>query len=65
MNKLIAGRQAITCVLAEMAIEFESGRLVRCLAPWLINQGEKNIYYTTTPEALASDIVYTAGTDAV
>lgn len=65
MGKFIAEHQAVSFMLAEMAIGIESARLVTHLAAWQIDRGVKNTYYASIAKALAADVANKAATDAV
>jgi acyl-CoA dehydrogenase len=65
MGKFIAEHQAVSFMLAEMAIGIESARLVTYLAGWQVDRGEKNTFHASIAKALAGDVANKAATDAV
>lgn len=65
MGKVIAEHQAVSFMLADMAIGIESARLVTYLAAWQVDQGQKNTFHASIAKALAGDVANKAATDAV
>ena len=64
-NKPIAAHQAVSFMLADMAIGIESARLAVRRAGWEIDQGRRNTYYASIAKALAGDVAFKCATDAV
>jgi len=65
MGKLIAEHQAVSFMLAEMAIGIESARLCYQKSAWQIDRGERNTYMASIAKALAGDVANKCATDAV
>lgn len=65
MGKLIAEHQAVSFILAEMAIGIETARLITQMAAWQIDRGLKNTYYASIAKAFAADVANKAAADAV
>ncbi|XP_046390177.1 probable medium-chain specific acyl-CoA dehydrogenase, mitochondrial isoform X1 [Ischnura elegans] len=61
----IAHHQAVSFMLAEMAIGIEVSRLAWMKAAWEVDQGRRNTYYASIAKALAADVANKAATDAV
>ncbi|XP_014672350.1 PREDICTED: medium-chain specific acyl-CoA dehydrogenase, mitochondrial-like [Priapulus caudatus] len=64
-GKVIAEHQAISFMLAEMAIGIETSRLAYQRAAWEVDQGRRNTYYASIAKALSADVANKAATDAV
>ncbi|KAG8231858.1 hypothetical protein J437_LFUL015118 [Ladona fulva] len=61
----IASHQAVSFMLAEMAIGIEVSRLAWMKAAWEVDQGNRNTYYASIAKALAADVANKCATDAV
>lgn len=61
----IAKHQAVSFMLAEMAIGIETSRLAWMRAAWEIDQGRRNTYYASIAKALAGDVANKCAADAV
>jgi acyl-CoA dehydrogenase len=57
--------QAISFLLAEMAINVELARLAVYRAAWEFDQGRRNTYYASIAKAFAGDIAVKSATDCV
>ncbi|XP_067662803.1 medium-chain specific acyl-CoA dehydrogenase, mitochondrial-like [Haliotis asinina] len=65
MGKFICEHQAVSFILAEMAIGVESSRLAMYRSAWEIDQGRRNTYFASIAKALAGDVANKCATDAV
>ncbi|KAI6661127.1 Medium-chain specific acyl-CoA dehydrogenase, mitochondrial isoform X1 [Oopsacas minuta] len=65
MGVPIINHQAISFMLADMAIGIETSRLITYRAAWEIDQGRKNTYYASIAKAIASDVANKSASDAV
>lgn len=65
MGQLIAQHQAVSFMLAEMAIGIESSRLAYQKSAWQIDHGMRNTYMASIAKAYASDVANKCATDAV
>jgi acyl-CoA dehydrogenase len=65
MGKLIAEHQAVSFMLADMAIGIESARLCYQKSAWQIDHGTRNTYLASIAKALAGDVANKCATDAV
>eukprot|EP01097_Dermamoeba_algensis_P002844 TRINITY_DN2128_c0_g1_i3.p1 TRINITY_DN2128_c0_g1~~TRINITY_DN2128_c0_g1_i3.p1 ORF type:complete len:422 (-),score=124.14 TRINITY_DN2128_c0_g1_i3:146-1411(-) len=65
MGKAIAEHQAVSFILADMAIGIESARLAVWKACKEIDLGRRNTYYAAIAKALAADVANKCATDAV
>ena len=61
----IATHQAVSFMLADMAIGIETGRLAYYLSAWEVDQGRRNSYYASIAKCYASDIANKIASDAV
>ncbi|XP_055914954.1 medium-chain specific acyl-CoA dehydrogenase, mitochondrial isoform X1 [Eupeodes corollae] len=61
----IAHHQAISFILADMAIGVETGRLAYQLSAWEVDQGRRNSYYASIAKCHAADMVNKIASDAV
>ncbi|XP_069701109.1 medium-chain specific acyl-CoA dehydrogenase, mitochondrial-like [Periplaneta americana] len=61
----IANHQAVSLMLADMAIGIETSRLAWMRAAWEIDQGRRNTYYAAIAKAYASDFANKCASDAV
>ena len=52
-------------MLAEMAMNVESSRLLTYRGAWEADQGRRNTYYASLAKAMAGDSAMKAATDAV
>ena len=57
--------QAVSQMLADMAIGIEASRLLTYRGAWEADQGRRNTYFASIAKALASDVANKAATDAV
>ncbi|NP_001087662.1 acyl-CoA dehydrogenase medium chain S homeolog [Xenopus laevis] len=64
-GKLIAEHQAVSFLLAEMAMKVELARLAYQRAAWEIDCGRRNTYYASIAKAYAGDIANQVASDAV
>eukprot|EP00126_Sphaerothecum_destruens_P006753 Sdes_comp19513_c0_seq3m11069 len=65
MGKPIASHQAVSFMLADMAIGIESSRLCVYRAGKEIDLGKRNTYYASIAKALAADVANKCASDAV
>ncbi len=65
MGKPIAMHQAVSFMIADMAIGIEAGRLLVRRAGWEIDQGRRNTYYASMAKAYAADHAMKCALDAV
>lgn len=65
MGQAIAQHQAVSFMLADMAIGIESSRLAYQKSAWQIDHGIRNTYMASIAKALASDVANKCATDAV
>lgn len=65
MGKFIAEHQAVSFILADMAIGIESARLAMQRSAWEIDQGRRNTYFASIAKCLAGDVANKCATDAV
>ncbi|CAH3169077.1 unnamed protein product, partial [Porites lobata] len=65
MGKPIFQHQAVSFMLADMAIGVETARLATYLAAWEVDQGRRNTYYASIAKCLAGDVANKCATDAV
>lgn len=61
----IAQHQAISFILADMAIGVETARLAYQLSAWEVDQGRRNSYYASIAKCHAADMVNKVASDAV
>ncbi|XP_054623931.1 medium-chain specific acyl-CoA dehydrogenase, mitochondrial isoform X2 [Dunckerocampus dactyliophorus] len=64
-GKLIAEHQAISFLLAEMAMKVELARMAYQRAAWEVDRGRRNTYYASIAKAFAGDIANQVASDAV
>lgn len=64
-GKLICEHQAVSFMLADMAIGVETARLATYRAGWEIDQGRRNTYYASIAKCLAGDVANKCASDAV
>uniref|UniRef100_UPI00398EDE52 medium-chain specific acyl-CoA dehydrogenase, mitochondrial n=1 Tax=Pristiophorus japonicus TaxID=55135 RepID=UPI00398EDE52 len=64
-GKLLAEHQAVSFLLAEMAMKVELARLGYQRAAWEVDQGRRNTYYASIAKAFAGDIANQVASDAV
>ncbi len=65
MGKPIAMHQAISFMIADMAIGIEAARLLVHRSAWEVDQGRRNTYYASMAKAFAADNAMKCATDAV
>lgn len=65
MGKPIFMHQAVSFMLADMAIGVESSRLAMYRSAWEVDQGRRNTYYASIAKCLAGDVANKCATDAV
>ncbi len=65
MGKPIAKHQAISFMIADMAIKIEAARMLVWRAAWEIDQGRRNTYYASCAKAFAADSAHHIASDAV
>lgn len=61
----IAAYQAISFMIAEMAMSIEAGRHLVRLAAWAIDNGKRNTKYAAMAKAFCADMAMKVATDAV
>ena len=57
--------QAVSQMLADMAIGIEASRLLMYRSAWEADQGRRNTYFASIAKALASDVANKSASDAV
>ena len=65
MGVPIIEHQAVSTLLADMAIGIEASRLCVYRSAWEVDQGRRNSYMASIGKALASDVANKSATDAV
>ena len=65
MGSPIAGHQAVSFMIAEMAMGVEASRLLTLKAAWEIDQGRKNTMFASMAKGFAADHCNKVCTDAV
>ncbi|KAK9722505.1 hypothetical protein K7432_002609 [Basidiobolus ranarum] len=65
MGRSIIQHQAISFMLADMAMGVESSRMMVWRAGWMRDQGQRNTYYASIAKALASEVANKCAADAV
>ncbi|XP_073242930.1 medium-chain specific acyl-CoA dehydrogenase, mitochondrial-like [Porites lutea] len=65
MGKPIFQHQAVSFMLADMAIGVETARLATYRAAWEVDQGRRNTYFASIAKCLAGDVANKCATDAV
>uniref|UniRef100_U5EWS3 Medium-chain specific acyl-CoA dehydrogenase, mitochondrial n=1 Tax=Corethrella appendiculata TaxID=1370023 RepID=U5EWS3_9DIPT len=61
----IVAHQAVSFMLADMAIGVETSRLAMIRSAWEVDQGRRNSYYASIAKCYASDIANKIASDAV
>ncbi|XP_063840367.1 medium-chain specific acyl-CoA dehydrogenase, mitochondrial-like [Scylla paramamosain] len=61
----IVNHQAVSFILAEMAMETELGRLAWMRAAWEVDQGRRNTYYASIAKGFAGDAANRAASNSV
>lgn len=64
-GKVLAEHQAVSFMLAEMAMKVELARLAYQRAAWEVDAGRRNTYYASIAKAFAGDIANQVASDAV
>ncbi|NP_001133108.1 medium-chain specific acyl-CoA dehydrogenase, mitochondrial [Salmo salar] len=64
-GKLIAEHQAVSFLLAEMAMKVELARMGWQRSAWEVDNGRRNTYYASIAKAFAGDIANQVASDAV
>ncbi|KAJ7418758.1 medium-chain specific acyl-CoA dehydrogenase [Willisornis vidua] len=64
-GKPIVEHQAVSFLLAEMAMKVELARMAYQRAAWEVDAGRRNTYYASIAKAFAGDIANQVATDAV
>ncbi|KAM4727523.1 medium-chain specific acyl-CoA dehydrogenase, mitochondrial [Anableps anableps] len=64
-GKVIAEHQAVSFLLAEMAMKVELARMAYQRSAWEVDQGRRNTYYASIAKAFAGDIANQVAADAV
>ncbi|XP_076219877.1 medium-chain specific acyl-CoA dehydrogenase, mitochondrial-like isoform X1 [Aptenodytes patagonicus] len=64
-GKPIAEHQAVSFMLAEMAMKVELARMAYQRAAWEVDAGRRNTYYASIAKAFAGDVANQVATDAV
>ncbi|KAM7400215.1 hypothetical protein PAMA_004760 [Pampus argenteus] len=64
-GKVIAEHQAVSFLLAEMAMKVELARMGYQRAAWEVDNGRRNTYYASIAKAFAGDIANQVASDAV
>ncbi|KAJ0012062.1 hypothetical protein NQD34_013037 [Periophthalmus magnuspinnatus] len=64
-GRVIAEHQAISFMLAEMAMKVELARMAYQRSAWEVDQGRRNTYYASIAKAFAGDIANQVASDAV
>ncbi|GCB62798.1 hypothetical protein scyTo_0013116 [Scyliorhinus torazame] len=64
-GKLLAKHQAVSFLLAEMALKVELARLSYQRGAWEVDQGLRNTYYASIAKAFAGDIANQVASDGV
>lgn len=64
-GKFIAEHQAVSFILAEMAMKVELARMAYQRSAWEVDQGRRNTYYASIAKAFAGDIANQVASDAV
>ncbi|KAK2900979.1 hypothetical protein QQF64_014951 [Cirrhinus molitorella] len=64
-GKVIAEHQAVSFILAEMAMKVELARMAYQRAAWEVDQGRRNTYFASIAKAFAGDIANQCAADAV
>ncbi|KAG7283409.1 hypothetical protein CRUP_031462 [Coryphaenoides rupestris] len=64
-GKVIAEHQAVSFLLAEMALKVELARMAYQRSAWEVDMGRRNTYYASIAKAFAGDIANQVASDAV
>ncbi|XP_066534021.1 medium-chain specific acyl-CoA dehydrogenase, mitochondrial [Hoplias malabaricus] len=64
-GRVLAEHQAVSFMLAEMAMKVELARVAYQRAAWEVDQGRRNTYYASIAKAFAGDIANQVASDAV
>ncbi|XP_028328430.1 medium-chain specific acyl-CoA dehydrogenase, mitochondrial isoform X2 [Gouania willdenowi] len=64
-GRLIAEHQAVSFILAEMAMKVELARMAYQRSAWEVDQGRRNTYFASIAKAFAGDIANQVAADAV
>lgn len=64
-GRVIAEHQAVSFLLAEMAMKVELARMAYQRSAWEVDQGRRNTYYASIAKAFAGDIANQVASDAV
>ncbi|KAM9327108.1 medium-chain specific acyl-CoA dehydrogenase, mitochondrial [Gastrophryne carolinensis] len=64
-GKVLADHQAVSFILAEMAMKVELSRMAYQRAAWEVDNGRRNTYYASIAKAFAGDIANQVASDAV
>lgn len=61
----VSQHQAVSFLLAEMAMKVELARMAYQRSAWEVDQGRRNTYYASIAKAFAGDIANQVASDAV
>ncbi|XP_063966453.1 medium-chain specific acyl-CoA dehydrogenase, mitochondrial-like [Lytechinus pictus] len=64
-GRTIANHQAVSFILADMAVGVEAAQLLTHRSAWEIDQGRRNTYYASLAKCYAADVANKNATDAV
>lgn len=65
LPRLVSQHQAVSFILAEMAMKVELARMAYQRSAWEVDQGRRNTYFASIAKAFAGDIANQVATDAV
>lgn len=65
LPRLVSQHQAVSFILAEMAMKVELARMAYQRSAWEVDQGRRNTYYASIAKAFAGDIANQVASDAV
>lgn len=65
MGRPIADHQAISFMLADMAMGVEASRMMVWKSAWLRDNGKRNTYFASIAKAMASEVANKCAADAV
>lgn len=65
LPRLVSQHQAVSFLLAEMAMKVELARMAYQRSAWEVDQGRRNTYYASIAKAFAGDIANQVASDAV
>lgn len=65
MGQLICNHQAVSFMLADMAVGIETSRMAVHKAAWQTDNGMRNTYFASIAKCLAADVANKCATDAV